>query len=60
MQLSSPQKISQKNKIPPAIIGLLPQIFAEHYNHNQLEELFLTSNAPHKIPEGSKPTKVQA
>ncbi|WP_375673705.1 abortive infection family protein [Bartonella sp. TS82HLJMH] len=60
MQLSSPQKISQKNKIPPAIIGLLPPMFAYHYTHDELDELFIASFAPPEIPEGTKPKKVKA
>ncbi|WP_375610871.1 MULTISPECIES: abortive infection family protein [unclassified Bartonella] len=59
MQLSSPQKISQKNKIPPAIIGLLPPMFAYHYTHNELDELFIASFAPSEIPEGTKIQKVK-
>ncbi|USP02207.1 abortive infection family protein [Bartonella taylorii] len=60
MQLSSLQKISQKNKIPPAIIGLLPPMFAYHYTHNELDDLFIASFAPPEIPVGSKPEKVKA
>ncbi|WP_375652103.1 hypothetical protein [Bartonella sp. LB28NMGDW] len=60
MQLLSPQKISQKNKIPPAIIGLLPPMFAHHYTHNELDDLFIASFAPPEIPVGSKPEKVKA
>ncbi|WP_375630554.1 MULTISPECIES: abortive infection family protein [unclassified Bartonella] len=60
MQLSSPQKISQKNKIPSAIIGLLPPMFAHHYTHNELDDLFIASFAPPEIPEGTKIQKVKA
>ncbi len=60
MQLSSLQKISQKNKIPPAIIGLLHPMFAYHYTHNELDDLFIASFAPPEIPVGSKPEKVKA
>ncbi len=60
MQLSSPQKISQKNKIPPAIIGLLPPMFAYHYTCKELNNLFIASFAPSEIPEGTKIQKVKA
>ncbi|WP_375653339.1 MULTISPECIES: abortive infection family protein [unclassified Bartonella] len=60
MQLSSPQKISQKNTIPPAIIGLLPPMFAHHYTHNELDDLFIASFAPPEVPEGTKIQKVKA
>ncbi len=60
MQLSSPQKISQKNKIPPAIIGLLPPMFAYHYTCKELDDLFIASFAPSEIPEGTKREKVKA
>uniref|UniRef100_UPI0035CF7C3B abortive infection family protein n=1 Tax=Bartonella sp. CL436QHHD TaxID=3243531 RepID=UPI0035CF7C3B len=60
MQLSSPQTISQKNKIPSAIIGLLPPMFAHHYTHNELDDLFIASFAPPEIPEGTKIQKVKA
>lgn len=54
MQLSSPQKISQKNKIPPAIIGLLPQIFSDHYTKKELNHLFLKFPAPNETEEDNK------
>ncbi|WP_375669200.1 abortive infection family protein [Bartonella sp. MR168JLCBS] len=60
MQLSSPQKIFQKNTIPPATIGLLPPMFAHHYTHNELDDLFIASFAPPEVPEGTKIQKVKA
>ncbi|WP_375659535.1 abortive infection family protein [Bartonella sp. MR30HLJHH] len=60
MQLSSPQKISQKNTIPPAIIGLLSPMFAHHYTHKELDDLFIASFAPPEVPEGTKIQKVKA
>ncbi|WP_244613986.1 hypothetical protein [Bartonella kosoyi] len=59
MQLSSPQKISQKSKIPPAIIGLLPQIFSDHYNHKELDHLFFKLSAPNETERDSKAFKTK-
>ncbi|USP02128.1 hypothetical protein [Bartonella taylorii] len=60
MQLPSPQKISQKNKFPSAIIGLLPPMFSYHYTHKELNDLFIASSAPPEIPKGTKPENVEA
>ncbi|WP_244979440.1 hypothetical protein [Bartonella queenslandensis] len=59
MQLSSPQKTSQKNKIPPAIIGLFPQIFAEHYTIKELDHLFFKLSAPDETEGDSKTFKTK-
>ena len=52
--------IQQADKIPTAIIGLLSQIFPDRYTQATIDSLFLAAGAPEPIPEGSKPTKVQA
>ncbi|WP_375636726.1 abortive infection family protein [Bartonella sp. MR90HLJMH] len=45
MQLSSPQKISQKNTIPPATIEILSQILPKYYWLDNLDDLFLLTPA---------------
>lgn len=48
------------DRIPTAIIGLLSQLLPERYTHAGIDSLFQMAGAPEDIPEGSKPTKVQA
>ncbi|WP_273760797.1 hypothetical protein [Bartonella sp. ML70XJBT.G] len=59
MELLSQQKASQKNKIPPAIIGLLPQIFSEHYTGKELDHLFFKLSAPNETEGDSKAFKTK-
>ncbi|MBL8690408.1 MAG: abortive infection family protein [Rhodospirillaceae bacterium] len=46
-------------KIPPAIIGVVSSIFADHHTHAQLTSLFLSSGFPDAIPDGNKMDKCQ-
>ncbi|WP_375614795.1 MULTISPECIES: abortive infection family protein [unclassified Bartonella] len=60
MQLSSPQKISQKNKIPPATIRILSQILPKYYWSRNLDALFFyTPPAPHEDLTDDKEVKVK-
>lgn len=60
MQLSSSQKISQKNKIPPATIGILSQILPKYYWLSNLDDLFLyTPSAPHARSNDSEHFKIK-
>lgn len=54
MELLSQQKASQKNKISPAIIGLLPQIFSNHYTMKELDHLFFKLSAPNETEGDNK------
>ncbi|WP_375645107.1 abortive infection family protein [Bartonella sp. MR100HLJHH] len=60
MQLSSPQKISQKNKIPPATIRALSQILPKYYWSRNLDALFFyTPSAPHEYLSDGEEVKVK-
>lgn len=60
MQLSSPQKISQKNKIPPATIEILSQILPEYYWLENLDDLFFyTPSAPNENSNDNTTVKVK-
>ena len=48
------------DRIPTSIIGLLSQIFPDHYTQSAIDSLFLFAGAPEAIPDGSKPTKIQS
>ncbi|WP_375689629.1 abortive infection family protein [Bartonella sp. AP57NXGY] len=60
MQLSSPQKISQKNKIPPATIRILSQILPKYYLPKNLDALFFyTPSAPHEYRSDDDEVKIK-
>ncbi len=60
MQLSSPQTISQKNKIPSATIRILSQILPKYYWPENLDALFFyTPSAPHEYRSDDDEVKIK-
>lgn len=49
--------MSDLNRIPSPIIGVLGEIFSEYYTHAEIERLFAFADAPVDAPEGNKVQK---
>ncbi|TDK50419.1 abortive infection family protein [Antarcticimicrobium luteum] len=45
------------DKIPSPVIGVLGEVFSDHYTHSDIDRLFTYADAPGDAPEGNKVKK---